>query len=573
MKKMVLGYVLLVAISVFGQMPYDHDLESPRKCRAVYLLEDNARYSHYLRFFDFDFESVVYFHNSDTLCELTSYSFFESKQFLRKDFLMDVKRVYRQDSLQFVVDVREDLYDLVPMEDQAFHLQKVFELLQLPQNKGVFYNHKLTAFLRIQPVLTPMHLAQVIQPWYVDPSTNTSLVSDACREDNNLPCMCAALQFGATDEQQTAQQIAAYLIKRFDYGYGDTSQYKPIGLLTGTQNLAVCSGYSQMYQWLLDQVHIEAKYVSGAVRLEQNDIFYSGHSHAWNELALDGKRFCSDITWAQDSTSQWLLNTEENFFLTHFSEPTGDSLWDRSESRTMYEFMHQPMVRGPEKGASENLKKLQTRIPMQFATDQFTVSFTDAVQVNDIHFHDLTYPFVRFESEKAIADQIKLSSGTKATYKKTTREVRFDLKEQFTQVAIDIEGIGTLDYCIYNGTQTEFYRFMLEQIDARSAYSVALAFLACAKLDDIKEFNKLKPYLENPKMSFKTFQKQAKSYATKDFQFALFNGTRHYGDFSGFSFEYANDPQAPRIYLAISNDNQFYAFTGFNTDTRQLRKK
>ena len=100
-----------------------------------------------------------------------------------------------------------------------------------------------------------------------------------------------------------------------------------------------------------------------------------------------------------------------------------------------------------------------------------------------------------------------------------------------------------------------------------------MAFLACAKLDDINVFNKLKPFLENPKLSFKTFQRQAKTFATADFQFALFNATRHFGDFSGFSFEYSNDPREPRIYLGCADDQLTHRFSGFNIDTWQLRKK
>jgi len=180
MTKLVLTFCLLLAYgNSIAQMPYAYELEKPRKSRGVYLLEDNTQFTHYLRFFDFEFESVVYFHNSDTLCELTSYSYHDSKQFLRKDFLLDVKRVYRHDSLQFAVEVNDDLYSLVPIEDQVFHIDKVFELLELPQNKGVFYQNKLAAFLRISPVLEPIQVAQVIEPWYVDPNNNQRFVSIA----------------------------------------------------------------------------------------------------------------------------------------------------------------------------------------------------------------------------------------------------------------------------------------------------------------------------------------------------------------------------------------------------------
>jgi len=71
MKKMVLGYVLFIAISIFGQQPYAYEQESSRFCLAVFLIDEQATYSHYIRVFEHDFESIVYFKEGDTLCELT----------------------------------------------------------------------------------------------------------------------------------------------------------------------------------------------------------------------------------------------------------------------------------------------------------------------------------------------------------------------------------------------------------------------------------------------------------------------------------------------------------------------
>jgi len=99
-----------------------------------------------------------------------------------------------------------------------------------------------------------------------------------------------------------------------------------------------------------------------------------------------------------------------------------------------------------------------------------------------------------------------------------------------------------------------------------------MAFLACAKLNDPKQFNKLKAYLNNPKLSFKAFQQQAKSMSVNDFKFALFNATDHYGTFRGFSFEYSKDKRAPKIFLSTTEDRQKYSFTGFDTDSWHLGK-
>jgi hypothetical protein len=573
MNKIVLGVMLLCSATFYCQMPYDFEPEADRKCLAVYLLDDQSDYTQYLRIFDHELESLVYFKQGDTLCELTRCRYQKVKQHYQIGTVLDVKRIFRKDSLTFAINFNSLQRYHVPNDEDVFQIWKVNELLCQPSSKHVFYPNKLFAVLKIKPELTPTVINSLVKPWYFDPASNRNLISASCTEGQNFACMCAALQYGGANQKQTAQQIADYLINRFSYGYGDTSQYRPLGLLLGEQNLAVCAGYSQMYELLLQKANIAAKYVSGAVRTDLNDIFYSGHSHAWNELDLDGKRYCSDVTWAKDTASSWLLNSENNFFLTHFRDATGDSLWDKNYTHTMYEFMHQPMVRDPHKNAIQQLQFLKNGTPMQFMEDEFTVRFSKSLSVSDIQFYELSYPFVRFESEKAEVAKFHLSDGKSIKYEKGTKAVSFTLKDQFTRISLYVQGIGTLDYCVFNGSQTDFYHFVIDHIDQRSPYCVAMAFLACAKLNDAASFQKLKPYLSNQKMTFKNFQKQAKEMSVEDFQYAIFNATRHYGSFGGFSFEYSNDKSEPRVYLTISEDEKSYSFAGFDTDSWDLNKK
>ena len=288
MKKMVLGCVLLIAVSVFGQEPYTYEQEGSRFCLAVYLIDEQATYSHYIRIFPHDFESVVYFKEGDTLCELTRCHYQKVKQNYRTGHLKELKRIYRKDSLTFAQEIEEAYNFYIPTDQYSFRMAEVNALFQKPIVKNIFYENKVTAFLKFKPVLTPLITSDFVEPWYIEPVSKKNLISPSCQEAQNIACLCASLQFGAVNQKETAQQIASYLINRFTYGFGDTSQYNPVGLLKGEQNLAVCSGYSQMYELLLKEANIPVKCVDGSVRIELNDIFYSGHSHAWNELELDG---------------------------------------------------------------------------------------------------------------------------------------------------------------------------------------------------------------------------------------------------------------------------------------------
>lgn len=58
-------------------------------------------------------------------------------------------------------------------------------------------------------------------------------------------------------------------------------------------NFALCSGFSETLRNVLAEKGIEAKYISGTVRVSENG--EKGY-HAWNQVKLDGEWFNCDIT-------------------------------------------------------------------------------------------------------------------------------------------------------------------------------------------------------------------------------------------------------------------------------------
>lgn len=73
--------------------------------------------------------------------------------------------------------------------------------------------------------------------------------------------------------------------------------YNPIYSIEGAliNSSAVCSGYTKAYQYLLSLTGIKSTLVSG----KSND-----DSHAWLLIELDGKRYYSDVTWADQTESK-----------------------------------------------------------------------------------------------------------------------------------------------------------------------------------------------------------------------------------------------------------------------------
>ncbi|MCR4865401.1 MAG: hypothetical protein K5921_00585 [Lachnospiraceae bacterium] len=64
----------------------------------------------------------------------------------------------------------------------------------------------------------------------------------------------------------------------------------------GLKNRAVCGGYAQAFQYLLQQAGIEAAYVTGYADSESGTLTEQG-SHAWNIVKLDGEWYEVDSCW------------------------------------------------------------------------------------------------------------------------------------------------------------------------------------------------------------------------------------------------------------------------------------
>ncbi|MBE5776842.1 MAG: hypothetical protein E7326_04990 [Clostridiales bacterium] len=61
--------------------------------------------------------------------------------------------------------------------------------------------------------------------------------------------------------------------------------------------IAVCHGFAQAYEWLLEEVGIAAHYVTGYAN-------YNGAAHAWNLAKLDDKWYQFDPTWDDDGNGE-----------------------------------------------------------------------------------------------------------------------------------------------------------------------------------------------------------------------------------------------------------------------------
>ena len=352
------------------------------------------------------------------------------------------------------------------------------------------------------------------------------------------------------------------------------------GLVFGKEKEAVCEGYSRVYKDLMERIGIKSEYVSGAVRNTIQDVFYSGHGHAWNQVILDNIPYTTDITWSKSIKSNWYLMKPEDMIISHFEDSysaENPNLYD--STLTMYDFMQLPYVDPIERNGHNQLSNLDKTSPIQFAQGTFTINFKQKMNVTNITRNELGYPFVRFEGEKKEVARKVIANDGKLTNKISTNSISVNLPELINYLTIDIDGIGTLHYIVINGTENQFYESLISNLDQKNAYSMAIAFLACAKLKNETIYNELKIYMTKP-MKFKDFIKEAGKMNISQFKFSIFNACHHvsysYKDeafqesddenkYQGYSFSFSNLPnnEEGKIFMKVEKSTGTYKFKAF----------
>jgi len=115
--------------------------------------------------------------------------------------------------------------------------------------------------------------------------------------------------------------------------------------------LAVCDGYSQLFNAMYRSIGGQAEYIGGESRDAEGNV--SGSGHAWNAVVVDGFWFLIDVTWdaghlegdsfVKAYSTDYLLTPPKLFAVTHL--PSHDKWQLLDEPITRGEFMRAPILR------------------------------------------------------------------------------------------------------------------------------------------------------------------------------------------------------------------------------------
>lgn len=165
-------------------------------------------------------------------------------------------------------------------------------------------------------VSTGLH-QEGLQPWYLETysyryNADTDIVQSLTlnRKDpaiydydlyeQRMAEILAATVFEGMSQWQTALSIHDYLVTHIRYDETLTHRDAYAALTLGT---TVCSGYAELYMYLLHRVGINSRYVSSEAM-----------NHGWNVVQIDGVWYHVDATW-DDPTADTFGRCRHHYFL------------------------------------------------------------------------------------------------------------------------------------------------------------------------------------------------------------------------------------------------------------------
>lgn len=113
---------------------------------------------------------------------------------------------------------------------------------------------------------------------------------------------------------------------------------------------AICSGYSQLFQSVMNELNIPSRVVTGNAKADIEDIGRGlSSNHAWNIVSINNKEYLIDATWGAGSWNGKFIKERDYFYfcsppellaLSHYPDNPKDALLSTRISKR--EFSYSP---------------------------------------------------------------------------------------------------------------------------------------------------------------------------------------------------------------------------------------
>lgn len=334
--------------------------------------------------------------------------------------------------------------------------------------KDLFRNRLCALMSRRKAIFRKaQHVNDFSKPYYIHPKRNLAVRLEKPDTTINLHEVVDLIVEGASNDEAKALKIAHFITGSINYDseflktrIHACPQTDSRRILFDTQ-LAVCSGYSYVFQDLANLAGLSCKKISGHARTSLNDISRKGTRHAWNLIWIDNEPKLFDVTWADGQDNQWLGVNPSMMIYSHFPNNVEDQLLQ--ETITFDQFKQMPIVLPTDSNASLDFSENRGTV---YCDSVFRVSFSGEpeIRVSLASSGVFVTPYrgdpgyLKNRLHKNIKIARKICSGD-------STHVFVPLKKTVTPLIFDIDQSTTIQYKVIKGN---FYALMKHYVETAS---------------------------------------------------------------------------------------------------------
>lgn len=360
--------------------------------------------------------------------------------------------------------------------DRPFYLKKNLFRNRLcalmPRRKTIFRKAK--------------HVSDFSKPYYVHPKRNVAVRLEKPDTTINLYDLVHLIVGEESNDEEKALKIAHFITSSINYDreFLKTRIYAcpqtdSRRILFDTQ-LAVCAGYSYVFQELTKLAGLKCKKISGYARNELNDISRKGTYHAWNIIWIDNEPKLYDVTWADGQDNQWLDVNPSIMIYSHFPDNVEDQLLQ--EPITFNQFKQMPIALPTDSSASINFSENRGTV---YCDSVFRVSFSGEpeIQISLASNGVFVTPYrgdpgqVKIRLHKNIKTARKIRSGD-------STHVFVPLKKTVTPLIFDIDQSTTVKYKVIKGNFDDLMKYHVESASNKIKERMAMGVVSAVYLGD-----------------------------------------------------------------------------------------
>jgi hypothetical protein len=329
------------------------------------------------------------------------------------------------------------------------------------------------------------------KPFYICLNSDEIVSNDSIERAFKLSDLVNYIVKDSKNDRDKTLSITKFICQSIEYDYNGYyynkyahSQSDIYSILASKNRIAVCAGYSYVFDSLARIAKLTTRQVIGYTKQDYNDYGKLAGLHAWNIVELDGKEFYIDVTWADGKKSidmKWMFTDPEIMLLSHYPLNEKDNLFNKSFTSNKFKYREVvlPTIE------SAKIKHYPIQGVCRTESNKLKVKFSEKVNVTAFWI-DPEIKITEYIQEKSTRKLKQYDfneiDSIKSYFLKDTFCIEIPIKNKEVAMYIDVDGQYVIKTSVFNGGEKEFLLTKIGAWNNYHAYAFVEGILAAIKL-------------------------------------------------------------------------------------------